>query len=295
VATVRTLLGHGGPIQALVAALGLDERTGAAWLRRAGRHGPPLQQAVVQQGGVALPPVQAEELWGKLVGRRGWLAMALAVPSRLWRGGVISPHRDWPWITARVQRVRTCARPRAILGCVDGLASDVTAILRVFRPPVSTGRRGRPRRARAPGVLVGQGVKRSAKRHVVRVEPRVVRGTKKAIAALRTATHTGTGINTADLERLQATCRASLAPLVRRGRALAHTEARRTAGRWLVGGAYPFGWRHASLGVRAPAGACWPWEERPPVMAAGRMPHRWTIRELRRDQVPLPAWGPPQT
>jgi hypothetical protein len=37
-----------------------------------------------------------------------------------------------------------CAQPCLPLVCVDGLASYVTAFLRVFRDPVRTGRRGRP-------------------------------------------------------------------------------------------------------------------------------------------------------
>jgi hypothetical protein len=43
---------------------------------------------------VELGQVQADELWVKRVGQRLWMAMALAVPLRLWLGGVISPHRD---------------------------------------------------------------------------------------------------------------------------------------------------------------------------------------------------------
>ena len=69
--------------------------------------------------------------------------MAMAVPSRLWLGGVISPHRDLVLITTLVQMVRSCARSLAILVCVDGLASYVTAFLQVFRHPLLTGRRGR--------------------------------------------------------------------------------------------------------------------------------------------------------
>jgi hypothetical protein len=86
-----------------------------------------------------------------------------------------------------------------------------------------------------PGLLLGQVVKRDVQRRVVSVERRVVRGTEAAISARLAATHSGTGINTADIERLNATFRASLAPLVRRGRAIAHTEAALTAGMWLVG------------------------------------------------------------
>jgi transposase-like protein len=294
VTIVLTLLCHGCPSQAIVAAFGLDERTVAAWLVRAGRHCQQVHQHIVQQGQVDLQHVQADELWVKLVGRRVWMAMALAVPSRLWLGGVISAHRDLPLITTLVQLVRSCAHSLAILVCVDGLASYVTALLRVFRHPVRTGRRGRPRLVLEQGLLLGRMVKRYVKRRVVSVEGRVVRGTEAAIAAVLAATRSGTGINTAYIERLNATFRASLAPLVRRGRALAHTERMLTAGMWLVGCAYNFCWLHESLRVRAPAGACWKWQARTPAMAAELTGHRWTMHELLRYQVPLPPWVAPK-
>jgi transposase-like protein len=294
VTLVLTLLSHGCPIQAIVAAFGVDERTVAAWLSRAGQHCQQVHQHLVQQGQVDLQHVQADALWVKLVGRRVWMALALAVPSRLWLGGVISPHRDLPLITTLVQMVRACARTLAILVCVDGLASYVTACRCVFRHPVRTGRRGRPRLVMEQGLLVGQVVKRYVRRRVVSVERRVVRGTKKAIAAVLAATHTGTGINTADIERLNATFRASLAPLVRRGRALAHTEAVLSAGMWLVGCTYNFCWLHESLRQRAPAGAPWKWQERTPAMAARLTDHRWTMCELLGYQVPLPVWVAPK-
>jgi transposase-like protein len=294
VTTVLTLLGHGCPIQALVAAFGLDARTVAAWVARAGQHGQQRHQHVVQQGQVDLQHVQADELWVKLVGRRVWMAMALAVPSRLWLGGVLSPQRDLLLITTLVQLVRSCAGSLAILVCVDGLASYVTAFLRVFRHPMRTGRRGRPRLVLEEGLLLGQMVKRYARRRVVSVERRVVRGTEQAIATVLASTHTGTGINTAYIERLNATFRASLAPLVRRGRAIAHTEAVLTAGMWLVGCAYNFCWLHDSLRLRAPAGACWKWQERTPAMAAGLTNHRWTMRELLSYQMPLPVGVAPK-
>ena len=235
VTLVLTLLSHGCPTQAIVAAFGVDERTVAAWVTRAGQHGQRVQQHMVQQGHGDLQHVPADELWVKLVGRRVWLAMAMAVPSRLWLGGVISGHRDLGLITTLVQLIRACGRRLTILGCVDGLASYVTAVRRVVRHPIRTGRRGRPRLVAEPGLLLGQVVKRDVQRRVVSVERRVVRGTEAAISALLAATHSGTGINTADIERLNATFRASLAPLVRRGRAIAHTEAALTAGMWLVG------------------------------------------------------------
>ena len=120
VTLVLTWLSHGCPTQAIVAALGLDERTVAAWWVRAGHHCQQVHQHVIQQGQVDLQHVQADELWVKLVGRRVWRAMAMAVPSRLGLGGVISPHRDLVLLTTLVQLVRSCAHTLAIWGCVEG-------------------------------------------------------------------------------------------------------------------------------------------------------------------------------
>ena len=239
----------------------------AAWLTRAGQHCQQVHQHVVQQGQVDLQHVQADELWVKLVGRRVWMAMAMAVPSRLWLGGVISPHRDLVLITTLVQLVRSCGRSLAILVCVDGLASYVTAFLRVFRHPVRTGHRGRPRLVLEEGLLLGQVVKRYVKRRVASVEHRVVRGTEAAIAggAGRHPQRHAASIPPY-IERLNATFRASLAPLVRRGRAIAHTEAVLTAGMWLVGCAYNFCWLHESLRWR-------PLQERPGSGRSARQ--RW--------------------
>jgi transposase-like protein len=294
VTLVLTLLCHGCPLQAIVAAFGFDERTVAHWLAQAGQHCQQVHKQLVQQGQVDLDHVQADELWIKMVGRRVWMAMAMAVPSRLWLGGVLSPRRDLVLITTLVQMVRACASSLAILVCVDGLASYVTAFLRVFRHPVQTGRRGRPRLVVEPGLLVGQVVKQYARRRVVSVVRRVVRGTAEAIAAVLARTGGGTGINTAYIERLNATFRSALAPLVRRGRALAHKEVVLTAGMYLVGCAYNFCWPHESLRLAAPAGASHKWQERTPTMAAGLTDHRWTLLELLRYQVPLPAWVAPK-
>jgi transposase-like protein len=290
VTLVLTLLCHGCPLQAIVAAFGFDERTVAQWQARAGEHCQQVHEHLVQQGQVDLGHVQADELWVKRVGKRVWMAMALAVPPRLWLGGVISPRRDRALITALVQKVRACARSLAILVCVDGLASYVTAFLRVFRDPLRTGRRGRPQLVVESGLLIGQVIKHYARRCVVKVVQRVVRGTATAIARVLNATGGGTVINTASIERLNATFRSALAPLVRRGRALARTEAVLTAGMYLVGCAYNFCWYHDRLRLAAPENAPRKWQERTPAMAAGLTDHRWTLRELLLLKVPLPPW-----
>src|SRR5918992_3204892 len=188
VTLVLTLLCHGCPLQAIVAAFGFDERTVAQWQARAGEHCQEVHRHLVEPGQVELGQVQADELWVKLVGKRLWMAMAMAVPSRLWLGGVIRPQRDRALITELVQKVRACARSLAIWVCVDGLASYVTAFLRVFRDPVRTGRRGRPRLVTEPRWLIGQVIKRYARRRVVKGVHRVGRGTATAIAKVLKAT-----------------------------------------------------------------------------------------------------------
>jgi transposase-like protein len=294
VTVVLTLLSHGCPPQAIVAALGLDERTIAAWLARAGRHCQQVQTHLVPQGALDLQHVQADELWVKLVGQRVWMALALAAPTRLWLGGAISPHRDLGLITGLVQQVRACTRGVDLLVCVDGLASYVTAFGRVFRTPVYTGRRGRPRLVLSAGFRLGQVVKHYAQRRVVGVQQRVVLGTAEGIAAVLAATGTGHSIHTAYIERLNATFRSRLAPLVRRGRTLARKLDTLEAGMAVVGAAYNFCWPHGSLRQLAPVDAGRQWQERTPTMAAGLTDHAWSLHELLSYQVPLPAWVPPK-
>lgn len=291
---VLTLLCHGCPVQAIVAAFGLDERTVADWQAKGGQHCQQVHEHIVQQGKVDLQHVQADEIWVKMVGRKVWMAMAMAVPSRLWLGGVISAHRDRHLITSLVEMVRSCASSLAILVCVDGLSSYVTAFLRVFRNPVHTGRRGRPRLVLEKGFMLGQVIKQYARRRVVSVVQRVVRGTSASIGAVLAATGGGKAINTAYIERLNATFRAALVPLVRRGRALLHKESLLTAGMFLVGCAYNFVWYHDSLRLPAPEGSGRKWQERTPAMAAGLTDHPWTMTELLSYQVPLPAWVAPK-
>jgi len=72
---------------------------------------------------------------------RVWQAMALAVPSRLWLGGVLSPHRDKALIRTLALQIRACALTTTVLVCVDGLSSYVGAIKRAFGERVLTGKR----------------------------------------------------------------------------------------------------------------------------------------------------------
>ncbi len=81
---VITLLMYGCPIQAIVHAFGLDERTVASWRDRAGCHCQKLHQALVEQAVLDLVHVQADEI--RVKGRRmtAWMGLAMKVPTRLW-------------------------------------------------------------------------------------------------------------------------------------------------------------------------------------------------------------------
>ncbi len=290
---VVTLVCHGCPTQAIVAAFGLDERTVAAWLHRAGGHAARVHAAVVETGQVDLGQVdlgqvQVDEICVKVRRGRIWQAMAVAVPSRLWLGGGLSPARDGALVTATLRRVAACAAHTALLLCVDGFAAYVGAVRAVFRVAVRSGRPGRPRLVLPETVLLAQVVKSHNGRHLVNVTRRVVFGTAEAVADTITATRGGTQINTSYIERLNATFRTALAPLTRRGRRLAHGAALLTSGMWLVGTTYNFCWPHASLRLPALEGRTW--QERTPAIVAGLTDHVWTVEELLRYRV-LPMTG----
>jgi hypothetical protein len=90
-------------------------------------------------------------------------------------------------------------------------------------------------------------------------------------------------INTAYVERLNATFCARLAPLARRTRAGVHEQGTLEAGMWLVGTCYNFLWVHRSLRQKEcdfEESSASKWIERTPAQAAGLTDHRWTLEEL---------------
>ncbi len=166
VVIVVTLLAHGCPVQAIVAAFGFDERTVADWWARSGRQGQAVQEYLVEQPR-DLGQVQADELRVKKQGGIVWMALAMMVKTRLWLGGEVSEQRDMPLIRRLIERVRRCAAHRPLLVCTDGLVSYIRAIRETFRDPVHTGKGGRPRLRPWRHVLIAQVVKRYERRRVV--------------------------------------------------------------------------------------------------------------------------------
>src|SRR4030095_956007 len=215
VVIVVTLLAHGCPVQASVAALGFDERTVAAWWARSGRQGQAVHEYLVEQPR-DLGQVQADELRVKKQGGIVWMAMAMMVQTRLWLGGEVSEQRDLPLIRRLIERVRRCAAHRPLLFCTDGLVAYIRAIRETFRDPVPTGHGGRPQLRPCRHLFIAQAVKRYERRRVVATDRRIVDGTPARVETLRRCSQGAGVINTADMERLNATFRERLAPLTRR-------------------------------------------------------------------------------
>src|SRR5256714_8639373 len=155
VSLVVTLLAHGCPVQAIVAAFGFDERTVAAWWARSGRQGQAVHEYLVEQPR-DLGQVQADELRIKKQGGIVWMALAMMVKTRLWLGGGGSEQRDMTLIRRLIERVRRCATHRPLLVCTDGVCSYIRAIRETFRDPVHTGMVGRPRIRAWSIVLIAQ-------------------------------------------------------------------------------------------------------------------------------------------
>jgi len=275
VIVVLTLLAFGCPVPAIVAAFALDERTIAAWQEKAGRHARAVQDELVCAGQVDLGQIQADELYVKTQVGPVWMATAMCVFSRLFIWGAISAHRDERLLTQVMTKVRAAARRgQAILFAVDGLASYPTTILKVFRDPVRTGRRGRPRLVVWADLHIVQVVKHRTGKTVTAITRRVAYGSGHAAQEIMATTQVLVGvINTAYVERLNATLRTWMPGLTRRSRTPARDIALLEARLFWTGVVYNFCHGHASL-----AGT--------PAMAADLTDHIWSVEELIRHGGP---------
>jgi hypothetical protein len=253
-----------------------------------------VHEHIVGKSALDLGQVQADEIKVKTQKGTIWMAMAMMVSTRLWLGGVVSAKRDKHLIRALASKIRGVALCRTLLLAVDGLASYVDAFQKAFRTPLPTGKSGRPRLIAWSGINIVQVVKRRSSEGLS-IERRIVQGEPQSVEKCLQATQNGGVINTAFMERLNATFRQCLACLARRSRNLARNVQTLEAGMFLVGCVYNFCTDHDSLKL-----PLWitqrrcRWVHRTPAMAAGLTDHRWSVAELLTYKIPPPPFVPPK-
>ena len=130
---------------------------------------------------------------------------------------------------------------------------------------------------------------------VLHVERRIVQGTKNMVERLIITTQGKGVINTAFIERLNATFRQRISALTRRTRTLAQRADTLTAGMYIVGCFYNFCDFYQSLRLKLSVGSFGQrWVQRTPAIAAGLPDHPWTPAELLSFQVPPSPWQLPK-
>lgn len=293
---VIVLLTYGCPLPAIVRAFNLDERTVRDWQQRAGNHCEKVHEHVVGQAKFDMKQVQMDEIKAKIYGGYLWIAMAIMVGSRLWLGGEISPTRNKALLRRLTDRVRSMALCRPVLFAVDGLPGYVSSIRESFRSKLPRNKQmGRCKLISWSDIGIVQVIKRR-KPDGLEVERRVVQGKISMVERLIQATQPALGgINTAYIERINATFRQRLSPLTRRSRHLARKESTLQAGMYLVGCFYNFCDYHHSLRQKLSVGSYdHRWIQFTPAMASRLSDHQWTAAELLTFKVPPPRWSPPK-
>jgi len=292
---VLVLLSYQCPIPAIVKAYGFDERTVKSWWLRAGMHCESLHEHTVGKSQLELIQIQADEIRVKVWGGVVWMAMCIAVPSRLWLAGVVSPKRDRQLIQKLADKVRNCALCRPVLIAVDGLASYPGAFKRAFRSKArrEPGQLGRSRLVEWPELHIVQVVKKrtASSFDVCR---RIYQGSQTMVDQLILNSQGGGIINTAYIERINATFRQRIPWLTRRSRYLAHDIDMLQSSMFIVGCLYNFHDFHHSL--RLPiwiSSTNKRWVHRTPAIAAGLTDHQWSFSEIFWFRIPPALWTPP--
>src|SRR5581483_169730 len=288
---VVTLLSYGCPVQAIVKAFGLDERTVASWRDRAGTHCQKVHKALVEVGQLDLLHVQADEI--RVKGRKmiAWMGLAMMVSTRLWVAGVVSQTRDRCLADRLLQQVRACALAMcALLISTDGWNAYPGSIQRAFREKVKKAvGRGRARLEIWSGLCIATVIKRTEKKRVVEVTRKMALGTVEQASKLLQASAGGTVLNTAFIERFNGTMRQRLACLTRKCRHAARRISALEMGMYLIGCTYNFCWPHHELRKREHAGyAC------TPAMASGLTDHIWSVGELLTYKIAPVPWIEPK-
>jgi len=288
---VMTLLSYGCPVQAIVQAFGLDERTVASWRDRAGSHCEQVHQALIESGKLDLVQVQADEI--RVKGRKmlAWMGLAMMVSTRLWLAGTVRVSRDKGLADALLHQVRRCAgQLRPLLVLTDGWAAYPGSIRQAFREKIKeTVGMGRACLRVWPDLHRGTVIKRTQKKRMVEITRKMTHGRLEQAEQLLQFSSGGSVLNTAFIERLNATFCERLASLTRKSRHAAARLHTLHTGMYLIGCTYNFCLAHQELSKAKHWGAACT-----PAMASGLTDHIWSLGELLRYKVAPSPWVEPK-
>ncbi len=288
---VVILLAYGCPVQAIVQAFGLDERTVAEWRDRAGKHCQQIHKVIVEQGQLDLVHVQADEI--RVKGRKmvAWMGLAMMVSTRLWLAGTVSLSRDKDLADALFQQVRRAAKLlRPLLVLTDGWSAYPGSICRAFREKVKvTPGPGRACLRVWPDLHIGTVIKHSEKKRVVEITRTMAQGLLERAGHLLACSRGGNDLNTAFIERLNGTFRERLATLTRKSRHAASRLQALHTGMYLLGCTYNFCVVHQELSKEKHWGKLCT-----PAMASGLTDHVWSFRELLWYKIAPAPWPEPK-
>jgi hypothetical protein len=144
------------------------------------------------------------------------------------------------------------------------------------------------------GIAIVQVVKQRVE-GVLTVDRRIIQGAEGMLERLIKTTQGKGVINTAFIERLNASFRQRINSLTRRTRTVAQRPETLAAGMYLVGCFYNFCDFHHRLRLKLSIGSFgYRWLQRTPAITAGLTDPQWTPAQLFNCKVPLPPWQPPK-
>jgi transposase-like protein len=282
---VVTLLAYGCPPQAIVMAYGLDRRTVRNWFHKASQHSQAVHQQTVGQTQWDLIHVQVDEIKVRIQGGILWVTLALMVSTRLWLGVATDRVRSKDMIVSCLRQVAACALCRPLLIAVDGLNIYQTAWEKAFRSRHALGKQGRLKWVVWRCITLTQVIKARGNQRG-NIDLVVAQGCAQDADRLRARSGGGRQINSAFIERFNATARQRLACLTRRTRHSLKHQVALEGGVFLMGCVYNFCTPHRSLAqVLYLSPLRRRWFKRTPAMAAGLTDHCWTLTDLLKFKI----------
>lgn len=269
---VMTLLAFGCPAQAIVSTFGIDYRTLDRWAERFGTTSRSLHKCLCFSIFDNVH-IQADELYQKLRGKgKAWIATALDVTSRMWLGVEVKRSRNRLLIKWLLEHVKhTLAEKASVFMETDGLSSYVSQAQLVFRSKITN--KGRWRWQVWQNLVVVQVVKTYSKTLAFTGLNKIKLGigSWKQVGDFARKWKTNL-INTAYVERHNATLRGQLNHLVRKSRNLKEKLEFIKGFLWFKLAVYNYATYHRSLSVDR--------KKKTPGMKAGVTNKKLSIKDI---------------